>query len=80
MGVITYTMKNHVRKIITHLFPNISHCSIHGCRPIVFEIIAGRKRETYYVVVCKISDQCNKISLESADKVVEVWEKHNKRH
>lgn len=77
MGVVQFQIKTHKRTVLTHLFPNISPCIIHNQKPAVMEIIAGRRKEKHFVVICKHDEDCNKISMESVEVAVNAWEKYN---
>ena len=76
MGVIIFQMKTHSRTDITDQFPDLNNCIVHHCKTAILEIVAGRRKDILYVADCE-SDDCTKISSESAEKVVEYWNKWN---
>lgn len=78
-------MKTHSRENITHQFAPLNPCINHGCRPTVYDIVSGKQREHYYIVVCEriedgkeiFSDECGKISSESPNVAINAWQKWN---
>lgn len=76
MAIFSSTLRTHSREEITHLFPELKLCSIHGRKPKVFKSIAGKRRETFYTATCD-HDDCSKISTESVGIVVNAWNKYN---
>lgn len=76
MGTYTTPLKTHSRTVLTEQF-NVNPCAIHNCKPVVLDVVAGKNKEHHYVVVCLENDICNKISMESAKAVVEIWNQYN---
>ena len=69
-------MKNHSREDITDRFENINDCVVHKCKPVIMDIVAGRRKEHHYVAVCK-SDDCTKLTTDPDDRIVQIWNKWN---
>lgn len=73
----TALLKTHDRIDRTPEFEgNLNPCKVHGNTPQIREIIAGKDKDSHFVAVCH-SEKCNKITMESAEKVVEIWNKFN---
>lgn len=73
----TALLKTHNRIDRTAEFEGKTNdCKVHGVKPQIREIVAGRQKESHFVAVC-LSEKCNKITMESAEKVVEIWNKYN---
>lgn len=77
MTVVTTPMKTHSRKNITTDFLFIHDCKIHNCKPSVWDIVSGKMKEHYYLVHCDGSDDCGKLSMDSPEHVVDVWNHYN---
>jgi len=76
MGVFITTLKTHGRTDLTNRFEHLNNCIVHGCKPSILDIVAGKDKMHHYVAVCK-SEECNKIVTSSADDVVKAWNKYN---
>lgn len=76
MSIISFQMKTHSRTDLTKDFLFIHNCAIHGNKPTVLDIVSGKRKEHYYVVT-RGNDDCSKMSMESAGKVVEIWNNYN---
>lgn len=76
MGTFTVTMKTHSREDITSRFMFIHDCVIHKKKPQVLHIVAGRNKEDHYVVTCG-HDDCTRISMDSPDHIVTIWNNYN---
>lgn len=73
----TALLKTHQRIDRTAEYEGkLNPCKVHGNTPQIREIIAVRQKESHFVAVCH-SEKCNKITMESADKIVEIWNKYN---
>lgn len=76
MSTISFTLKTHNREDITSQFIFINDCIVHKCKPTVLHIVAGKRKESHWVVLCKDED-CNKISMQSPEHVVTAWNFYN---
>lgn len=76
MGVFIATMKTHSTEDLSTKYMFIQDCIVHGCKPKVLDIVAGKRKEHHFVVKCK-EESCGKISMISADHVVTVWNHYN---
>lgn len=76
MGSWSVKMKTHKREDLTSKFLFINDCVIHKCKPKVLHIVAGKHKESHYVVQCK-DDDCGKISMHSAESAVTIWNHYN---
>lgn len=76
MGVFTVRMKTHKREDITKDCPLIHSCIVHGNKPQVLHIVAGKRKEDHYVVTCG-HDECSKITTLSAADAVCIWNSYN---
>lgn len=70
-------LKTHNRIDRTPEFEKELHvCKVHYIKPQIREIIAGKAKESHFVAVCA-DEKCNKITMESAEKVIQIWNKYN---
>lgn len=70
-------LKTHKTISLTNKYKGkLEKCLEHDTYPEIEDIIAGKEREHHYVARCA-DDKCGKISMESADMVVEYWNKFN---
>lgn len=77
MSTFSVNLKTHSRTKLTILYTGkLNNCLVHKCHPEILDIVAGRRKEHYFVAICK-SDDCSKISSENADNVVSIWNKWN---
>ena len=77
MSVVTFQMKTHSRDKLNSQFIFINDCKVHNCKPNVWHIVSGKRKESYYLVECVGHDECGKLSQVSADHVVTVWNHYN---
>ncbi len=70
-------LKTHSRQVLE--YPNAAPCFIHGDKPEILKIVAGRSKDIHYVAHCKMSDNCNRITTLSADEVVRIWNNYNQK-
>lgn len=75
MSIFTIQLKTHSRIDLTKNYPDLNPCLIHGTKPKILRIVAGKHKDIHYVAVCQHND-CGKIT-ETADKIVSAWNKHN---
>jgi len=75
MGVFITTMKMHSRKDITDKAGELNDCIKHGRKPVVEEIIAGKRKDIHYAVLCDYDD-CTKFSMD-LKYATEAWNKWN---
>jgi len=75
MSIISFQMKTHSRENITDTLPELNDCIVHKCKPSIFKMVVGKRKEIFYVANCK-DDDCGKIGS-SADEVVKSWNKFN---
>jgi hypothetical protein len=75
MSVTTVKLKTHNRTDITSQY-DLNNCTVHNRKPVILDIVAGRRKEHHYVAVCK-DDDCGKISMDSGQAVVNIWNKWN---
>lgn len=79
MSLISVKLKTHSRTELTGEFlDKLNNCIVHKQIPIILDVVAGRNKEHHYLAGC-CSDDCGKISMTSADDVVEIWNKWNPR-
>lgn len=76
MGTFTTPMKTHSREDLTTKFMFIHPCVVHKCRPNVYDIVAGTRKEHHYIVTCG-HDECSKLSQISPESVVDIWNHYN---
>ena len=77
MGVFVTQMKTHSRKDITDTVGELNPCIKHNLMPVVYEIVAGKRKEVYYHVSCG-HDCCGKLSMQ-LKIATEAWNKWNQR-
>lgn len=75
MGVFTTTLKTHSREDITDKCGELNNCIVHGCKPQILKIIAGKRKELFVVASCE-DDECGKIST-TIEATVAAWNKWN---
>lgn len=78
MGTFTVKLRTHSIKDVTYQAPELNNCCIHGIKPLILEIIAGRDKDIHYVANC-VHDDCNKIAS-SLEEIIGVWNKFNKNN
>jgi len=76
MSIVSVKLKTHSREDLTSDFLFINNCTVHGNKPEVLDIVAGKDKEHHYVVTCG-HDECSKISMVSAQSVVDIWNHYN---
>lgn len=76
MSVVSFQMKTHKREDITSQFLFIHDCAVHNVKPTVWHIVAGRRKESHWVVECG-HDECTKITMENAETTVTIWNNYN---
>lgn len=76
MSIFEFQLKTHSRESLNHLYEGqLNPCIVHGCLPKIQKIVAGRRKDVYFVAICE-HDDCNKIT-DTADNVVAAWNKWN---
>lgn len=75
MGVTAFQMKTHSRTDLTAEYPVLNPCIVHGTKPEIVEIVAGRRKYRYFCALCR-HDDCGKIA-DTAEDVVRFWNKWN---
>lgn len=76
MSCMTVKLKTHSRTNLTDSFDNINACTVHNHKPEILKVVAGRNKDVHFLAVCE-SDDCGKICMESAQSVVDIWNKFN---
>jgi hypothetical protein len=76
MGTFIVPMKTHSRLDITSDFKRINKCILHDRQPSIFRIVSGSRKDVYFITICE-NDECGKISSESGQHLVDVWNKWN---
>ena len=77
MSLISIKLKTHsVTKLTDEFLDKLNDCIVHKRIPIIIDVVAGRSKEHHYLARC-CSDNCGKISMTSANDVVEIWNKWN---
>ncbi len=66
----------HSKTDITKTCRTLNDCERHGCKPKVFKIKAGKKKQTYYVVWCE-SDNDRAIVTPILEDALTAWNIHN---
>lgn len=78
MSTISIQMKTHSQGDITEQFSDLKKCIIHDVGPRILDIVAGKRKEHHFVAMC-LNDDCTKLSMTSAEDVVNIWNKHNSK-
>lgn len=76
----TITLKTHTTTNLSKKYEGkMEKCLKHNTYPEIEDIVAGKEKEHHFVARC-VQDECGKISMESADRVVEYWNKANENN
>ena len=75
MSITTFTMKTHAVTNIT-AGHDVNNCIKHGCKPKLLHIVAGKRREDFYVAECK-DDACSRMSIVDGADIASIWNKWN---
>jgi len=77
MSVYTCQMKTHSRTNITDKCGQLNDCIVHGCKPTILHIVAGKRKENFYTAVCSGDEECGKINTGGIDEIVAIWNRWN---
>ena len=76
MSIVTFQMKTHSRVDVTdQVADQLNDCVKHHCKPGIFKMVVGKRKETFYVANCQ-HDDCGKIST-TLEETVAAWNKWN---
>lgn len=77
MATISVNIKTHAVHDLTDFYKGIvNKCAIHGVKPSVINTVAGRKKDSHYIVTCG-HDECSKISMDDPIVAINYWNKYN---
>lgn len=77
MGCVNIPMKTWSVENVVKDFTEVKPCKIHNLKPEILHIVAGKDKKSHYVARCTSSDNCNKITMDSAEAVIDLWNKYN---
>lgn len=77
MSTYSVKLKTHSVEDITNEAGKLNNCCVHGVKPTILKIVAGRNKDVHYVADC-VNEHCGKIAW-SLDEIIEVWNKWNKK-